>query len=172
MISITFLEYLVATTSIMSAISILFMINNMVNIATNNFIKLKHENKSLEEIKKKNYISENITQLSYSKIEECEIKKDEEIISTNKSYRGMLVDIWKTMPTQQILENTTFKIKLTNEYGNNGFKWNPDLNISFQDKNASETFKEILNMVKVNKMSINLSIKLKTGEIAYYNEAF
>jgi hypothetical protein len=30
------------------------MINNMANIATNNFIKLKQEKKSLEEIQKKN----------------------------------------------------------------------------------------------------------------------
>jgi len=54
MISIIFIEYLFVATSVVSTISILFMINNMANIATNNFIKLKQEKKSLEEIQKKN----------------------------------------------------------------------------------------------------------------------
>ena len=40
--------------------------------------------------------------------------------------------------------------------------------MSFQNKNASGTLKEIINMVKVNKMSINLSIKLKTGRIIHF----
>ena len=40
--------------------------------------------------------------------------------------------------------------------------------MSFQDKNATGTLKEILNMVKVNKLTIKLSIKLETGRIVYY----
>ena len=40
--------------------------------------------------------------------------------------------------------------------------------MSFQNKDATETLKEILNMVKVNKMSINLSIKLETGRIVHF----
>jgi hypothetical protein len=120
---------------------------------------------------KKQYMTENelnITQITHSTIEECLIKKEEVNISTNTNYRSVLIDIWKSMPTQKILQTTTFNFKLTNENGEKGYKWCDDITMSFQDKNATGTLKEILNMVKVNKLTIKLSIKLETGRIVYY----
>jgi hypothetical protein len=72
------------------------------------------------------------------------------------------------MPTQKILQTTTFNFKLTNENGINGYTWSRHINMSFQDKNASETLKEIINMVKVNKMTMDLSIKLQTDRIVHF----
>jgi len=40
--------------------------------------------------------------------------------------------------------------------------------MSFQNKDATGTLKEILNMVKVNKFTIELSIKLETGRIVHF----
>jgi len=120
---------------------------------------------------KKNFITENelnMTQIINSKIEECLIKKGEEIISTKTKYRSILVDIWKSMPTQKILQTTTFNFKLTNENGEKGYKWCDDIHMSFQNKDATGTLKEIINMVKVNKLTINLSIKLETGRIVHF----
>ena len=120
---------------------------------------------------KKQYMTENelnITQITNSKIEECLIKKEEEIISINTSYRSVLVDIWKSMPSQKILQTTTFNFKLTNETGEKGYKWCDDIHMSFQNKDARGTLKEILNMVKVNKLTIKLSIKLETGRIVHF----
>ena len=120
---------------------------------------------------KKQYMTENelnMTQITHSTIEECVIKKEEENISTKTSYRSVLVDIWKSMPTEKILETTTFNFKLTNKYGEIGYTWCDDLQMSFQNKNAINTLKEILNMVKVNKLTIKLSIKLKTGRIIHF----
>ena len=120
---------------------------------------------------KKQYMTENelnITQITNSKIEECLIKKEEEIISINTSYRSVLVDIWKSMPSQKILQTTTFNFKLTNENGEKGYKWCDDIHMSFQNKDARGTLKEILNMVKVNKLNIKLSIKLETGRIVHF----
>lgn len=99
---------------------------------------------------KKNFITENelnITQIINSKIEECLIKKGEEIISTKTKFRPILVDIWKTMPTQKILQNTDFNFKLTKESGIDGYEWCRHINMSFQNKNASGTLKEIVKMV-------------------------
>ena len=110
----------------------------------------------------------NMTQITHSKIEECIIKKEEENISTNTSYRSVLVDIWKHMPPQKILQTTTFNFKLTKENGEKGYKWCDDIHMSFQNKDATGTLKEILNMVKVNKLTIKLSIKLKTGRIIHF----
>jgi hypothetical protein len=120
---------------------------------------------------KKIYMTENelnMTQITHSTIEECIIKKEEENISTNTSYRSVLVDIWKSMPTQKILQTTTFNFKLTEENGEKGYKWCNDIRMSFQNKDATGTLKEILNMVKVNKLTIKLSIKLETGRIVHF----
>ena len=40
--------------------------------------------------------------------------------------------------------------------------------MSFQNKDIRGTLKEILNMVKLNKLTINLSIKLETDRIIYF----
>ena len=120
---------------------------------------------------KKQYMTEhelNMTQITRSTIEECVIKKEEETISIKTSYRSVLVDIWKSMPTQEILQNTTFNFKLTNENGEKGYRWCNDIHMSFQNKDATGTLKEILNMVKVNKLTIKLSIKLETGRIVHF----
>ena len=71
------------------------------------------------------------------------------------------------MLPQKILQTTTFNFKLTNENGEKGYKWCDDINMSFQDKDANGTLKEILNMIKVNKLTIKLSIKLETGRIVH-----
>ena len=43
-----------------------------------------------------------------------------------------------------------------------------DINMSFQNKDSTNTIKEIINMVKVNKLTMKLSIKLKTGRIIHF----
>ena len=124
---------------------------------------------------KKQYMTENelnMTQITHSTIEECIIynQNKEANISTNTSYRSVLVDIWKSMPTQKILQTTTFNFKLTNEIGEKGYKWCDDIHMSFQNKDARGTLKEILNMVQVNKLTIELSIKLETGRIVHFKK--
>ena len=120
---------------------------------------------------KRNYISVNemiITNIKKSTIKDCLIKKKEEIISINTRYQSILNDIWKSMTTQKILQNTTFNFKLTNENGEKGYNWSNEISMSFQGKDANGTFKEIINMIKVNNMSINISIQLHTGEMIYF----
>ena len=121
---------------------------------------------------KKQYITEdelNRTQIAHSTIKECVIKKEEKIISIKRrNYRSILVDIWKSMPSQRILQTTTFNIKLNDQQGKNGYRWCEDIHMSFQSKNARGTLKEILNMIKVNKFTIELSIKLETGIIIHF----
>jgi hypothetical protein len=67
-----------------------------------------------------------------------------------------------------ILQTTTFNFKLTNENGKKGYSWCDDIHMSFQNKDSKGTLKEILNMVKVNKLTIKLSIRLETGRIVHF----
>jgi len=110
----------------------------------------------------------NMIDITDSIIEECIIKKGEENISTNTKYRSVLIDIWEDMPTQKIFQNTTFNFKLINENGKKGYYWCKRIQMSFQNKDAKGTLKEILHMVRVNKLTIKLTIKLKTGRIIYF----
>ena len=69
------------------------------------------------------------------------------------------------MPTQKILQTTTFNMKLTNENGFDGYKWCSKLNLCIQNKDAKYTMREILNMIKVNNYSIKITIQLETNAI-------
>ena len=109
-----------------------------------------------------------MTLITHSTNEECIIKKEGANISTNNNYRSVLIDIWKSIPTQKILQSTTFNFKLTEENGEKGYRWCDDIRMSFQNKDDTGTLKYIVNMVKVNKLTIDLSIKLETGRIVYF----
>ena len=106
--------------------------------------------------------------LTNSKILECNIKHRNVSISCKTKYKRVLTDIWCITPVQKILQNTTFNIKLTDENTLNGFIWDKKLNMSVQNKNASLTFKEIINMVNVNNCTIKISIKLETNKIIHF----
>lgn len=107
----------------------------------------------------------NRTILKSSKILNCIVKNGEEIISDKTGYQPILNDIWYSMPTQKILQTTTFNMKLTNENGLKGYNWNSKLNLSIQGKDANKCMKEILNIIKVNNYSINITILLETEKI-------
>jgi len=122
---------------------------------------------------KKQYISEkNLlnTNLNYSKIQKCIIKKNKEIISTRDKYSSILKDIWKCMSIPKILKTTTFNIKLTNEAKKNGYNWCDDIQLSFQSKDSCGTLREIINMIKINNFTIDLVIQLKlnSNSIIYF----
>lgn len=105
-----------------------------------------------------------------SKILKCEIKKSNynNLISKKQKYKSILYDIWKTMTSSKILQNTTFNMKLTNENGKNGYIWYDDLKLSIQSKNANNSIKEIFNMVDINNYSITLKIQLVNDNIINY----
>ena len=120
---------------------------------------------------KKNYITEeefNRTILLSSKILSCIVKNGEEIISNKTKYQAILTDIWKSMPTQKIVQTTSFNMKLTNEKGINGYKWSSELKMSIQRKDANHTMKEVIKMIKLNNYSIEISILLNTGKTINY----
>ena len=109
------------------------------------------------------------TPIQNSKIIECLITHNDEIISIKTKYRAVLIDIWKFMPTQKILQTTTFNFKLTNENGSKGYSWCEDIKMSFQSKDSNDSFREILHMCKVSNLTICISIKLESGKIVCYN---
>ena len=98
------------------------------------------------------------------------VNRDGDIVSDNKKFRGILVDIWKTMEKKEILDNTTFTFKYGNKRGVKGYNFCEEINMSFQNRDSNSTLKEILRMVKLNNLAIYLSIKLENGDIVHIIE--
>lgn len=118
------------------------------------------------------YISDqelSLTSLLHSKImnchvyDECNLDGKNELISNKSNYRTILLDIWGSMPTSKILQNTTMNIKLGN-HNTKGYKYDDDLKFSFQSKDAQGTFKEICKMVSLCKYTLDIQIELGNGD--------
>ena len=105
--------------------------------------------------------------LTNSKIVKCDVEHNGRSISTNKkNFRSILIDIWSTMPAEKIQEDSKYvNVRLTDEKGVNGYNFCSRINLSFQNRCATGTFKEIINMVKVNNYTISISIKLETDRM-------
>lgn len=104
-----------------------------------------------------------------SNVMSSKITDGESLITNKKKFRGILVDIWKSMPSQKIVQATTFNVKLGNQKGDKGYNWCSDVNMSFQSKDANGTMREIIHMVKKNKYNMELDIKLETNEIIRFS---
>jgi len=154
------------------------MKNNMDNIIRIPNINNYHQaiiNNELILTRIYNYISIDElldSNLSNSKINYCIITDiDGEIISNTNKYFRILIDIYKSLSASFILQNTTFNIKLTNENGNKGYRWCPEINMSVQGKDANDTLKEIIKMINLNNYKIDIEIELLNGtKINYKND--
>ena len=156
------------------------LINNSKNsyIHVNNKFNLTDINKRLLEQIKLEYLKEDLNfieinnkNLTNSKIVSCEIKINNTIISTNKKkYKQILIDLWKTIPSNILLNPTsakfksTFKFKQTDENGIKGFNWSKILQLSIQNKDSNNCMKEILHIVKNKNYKLNMAIKLDNKE--------
>lgn len=107
--------------------------------------------------------------LSKSVITECHIKNNDVLISNKLKFRQILIDIWKTIPSQRILQNSTFNFKLSNENGANGYTWCPEINMSFQSKDSNNSMKEIIRMCNISKYTIQITIKLEDERTIFFS---
>ena len=111
-----------------------------------------------EEFQKNDFLNDSI-------ILQCEIKNNEEIVSKKTTYMWLLIDVWKTMSIERVIQTTKFTFSLKDENENNMLVWYEEINMYVATKDANNTFKELLNMIKINNYSIKISIKLKEGRV-------
>ena len=81
---------------------------------------------------------------------------------------GLLIDVWKTMSIERVIQTTKFTFSLKDESENNMLVWYEEINMYVATKDANNTFKELLNMIKINNYSITISIKLKEGRVIQF----
>lgn len=112
----------------------------------------------------------NKTSFTKSKILYSLVTTQSGVLITNKgTYFEMLEDIWKTMPTQQLLQNTLFDFKMSHEKGYNGFWWNDNMSMSIRLKNTNTCVKELVNMAKLNGYKVIMTIELKNKNFIEFN---
>ena len=81
---------------------------------------------------------------------------------------GLLIDVWKTMSIERVIQTTKFTFSLKDESENNMLVWYEEINMYVATKDANNTFKELLNKIKINNYSIKISIKLKEGRVIQF----
>ncbi len=106
--------------------------------------------------------------LTKSTILECFVKHGDTVITNKKKYQSILNDIWPLLPAQKLLQNTLYNFKLTNEEGLNGYCWRAAINMSVQKKDANGAMKEIINMVRLNKYTLDISVQLELGQVIHF----
>ena len=114
-----------------------------------------------EEFQKNDFLNDSI-------ILQCKIKNNEEIVSKKTTYMGLLIDVWKTMSIERVIQTTKFTFSLKDESENNMLVWYEEINMYVATKDANNTFKELLNKIKINNYSIKISIKLKEGRVIQF----
>jgi hypothetical protein len=75
-------------------------------------------------------------------------------------YKKILIHLYSTTDTETILQNTILNISQEKMY-EKGFKFYTQLGVSIQGADARRTLKEIINISKIKKYSVELKIKLK-----------
>jgi hypothetical protein len=136
------------------------------NQPTNQQMSLYHTNANIQNytqhMPKMQYLTERqlLSQsITGCMLDECEIRtRDGKKVSSGRMmWDLLLVDIWKSIPRQKLLENTTFNFKENLE---KGYYWCREINLACQYKDQDESLKEIITLVKANDLTIDLSIKV------------
>ena len=61
-----------------------------------------------------------------------------------------------------------FKLNIDSIKGNDNYIWNDDIKLAFQTRNLNQTFKEIVNMCRINNFTIELKIHLSNKNIILF----
>lgn len=117
-----------------------------------------------------NYINKeqlSLTSLTNSEILECVVKDEEHnnIKFESLKFKRILIDIYKTIPTSFIFQNSTMNVDLGDKLnGQKGYQYHEDIGLSIQSKDSNGTFKEICNVVSLNNYNLDIIIKLGNGD--------
>jgi len=127
-----------------------------------NNVSLNSESISKEDLMKKDLAHSKIV---YSRINNFDIYK------FNLSYKGVLKILYGMIPKETILEHTKFNIKKF-KFNDNGYKWDEDLVLSIQGKDAKNTLAEILMFTEIQKFNMYIMIELENEEIIEYYQTY
>jgi hypothetical protein len=104
--------------------------------------------------------------LTHSKIIDCIVTNgDIEISKSKKSYLGILMDIWSSVPRDMIITNSTFNVKTEQIFKEKGYYWKDSIKLSIQYKDSKGCMQEIIHMLNLRNYNMKIKIKLSNGNI-------
>jgi len=101
---------------------------------------------------------------SHSEVLDCKLNG----VDVKLKYRNIMIESWALIGMNIVKANTKFKIVPEN-VSERGYKWNKKLQLSFRNECATRTMHEILHICKVGEVKLDISIRLKNGDIVRYN---
>jgi len=141
---------------------ILQFINSFQNVKSNNSIYVYNRNSF--------YTVKDISKLKLvgSRILECIVKNTHNfIITIEKKYMSILVDIYSSMSVNDVISYTSFNIKFGDENGKNGYNYHKKINMSIQSKPTNHILVEIFKMADIYKYPFSIKIQLDTNKIIH-----
>ena len=97
----------------------------------------------------------------------CVVKDEEHnsIKFESLKFKRILIDIYKTIPTSFIFQNSTMNVDLGDKLNNQkGYQYHEEVGLSIQSKDSNGTFKEICNIVSLNNYNLDIIIQLGNGD--------
>ena len=120
-------------------------INNKLILTPNNIHLCEPD--IYNHINKCNIISCNISEIEISKLK----------------FNSILSDIWNTMTEYDIIKNASYTFKYKDQLEEKDIKnyrnYQKNINMYFCNRSGTETFKEIVKMIKLKKLNMNIIIE-------------
>ena len=111
----------------------------------------------------------------YDHITKCNISdcKISDIKITKLKFNSILSDIWNTMTEYDIIKNASYTFKYKEQLEEKDIKnyrnYQKNINMRFCNRSGPETFREIVRMIKLNKLSMNIIIENSKKQIIEFS---
>lgn len=111
----------------------------------------------------------------YNHINKCNILscKISGIEISKLKFNSILSDIWNTMTEYDIIKNASYTFKYKEQLEEKDIKnyrnYQKNINMYFCNRSGTETFKEIVKMIKLNKLNMNIIIENENKQIIEFN---
>jgi len=103
-----------------------------------------------------------------SSIQECIVYSGTTLVSEEKKWSPAIRKMWAKVDKKTLREITTFNIMYGDQEGHLGYNYCEELQISHQNKDARGCFAEMVNLCEKLNMTLQLTLKIESGEILYY----
>ena len=137
---------------------------------SNYTIKFTDNELTLTPIKKVVFEPEIYDHITKCNILSCKISG---IKISKLKFNSILSDIWNTMTEYDIIKNASYTFKYKEQLEEKDIKnyrnYQKNINMRFCNRSGPETFREVVKMIKLNKLSMNMVIENSNKQLIEFN---
>ena len=83
-------------------------------------------------------------------------------------YKSILINIFTKIGRENVILQSVLNMENRDMNNLKGYIWFPELQLSIQSNNANKTFHEIVRITELNKLKLEIQIKLKNKKTFEY----